>query len=73
MKTAKITRGGQISIPPSIRHRWGRHRRRRSSENSWTHCILLAATGESDSLATADGPLIRVAQAEGIQVKELPR
>ena len=23
MKTAKITRGGQISIPSSIRHRWG--------------------------------------------------
>jgi AbrB family looped-hinge helix DNA binding protein len=23
MRTAKITRGGQISIPSSIRHRWG--------------------------------------------------
>jgi bifunctional DNA-binding transcriptional regulator/antitoxin component of YhaV-PrlF toxin-antitoxin module len=23
MKTAKITRGGQISIPSNIRHRWG--------------------------------------------------
>jgi len=23
MKTVKITRGGQISIPSSIRHRWG--------------------------------------------------
>jgi bifunctional DNA-binding transcriptional regulator/antitoxin component of YhaV-PrlF toxin-antitoxin module len=23
MKTAKITRGGQISIPSRIRHRWG--------------------------------------------------
>ena len=23
MKTTKITRGGQISIPSSIRHRWG--------------------------------------------------
>jgi AbrB family looped-hinge helix DNA binding protein len=23
MKTAKISRGGQISIPSSIRHRWG--------------------------------------------------
>ncbi len=23
MKRAKITRGGQISIPSSIRHRWG--------------------------------------------------
>ncbi len=40
---------------------------------SLADCILLAATGESDALATADGPLIRVAEAENVQVKTLPR
>jgi predicted nucleic acid-binding protein len=40
---------------------------------SLADCILLAATGESDALATADGPLIRAAEAESIQVRKLPR
>ncbi|HYM46667.1 MAG TPA: PIN domain-containing protein [Solirubrobacteraceae bacterium] len=40
---------------------------------SLADCILVAATGESDALATADGPLIRVARAEGVQVRELSR
>lgn len=40
---------------------------------SLADCILLAATGEADSLATADGPLIRVAKAEKAQVRMLPR
>ena len=40
---------------------------------SLADCILLAATGESDSLATADGPLIRVAEAERVQVRKLRR
>jgi predicted nucleic acid-binding protein len=40
---------------------------------SLADCILLAATGESDALATADGPLIRVAEAENVQVRALPR
>lgn len=40
---------------------------------SLADCILLAATGESDSLVTADGPLIRVAEAENVQVRALPR
>ena len=40
---------------------------------SLADCILLAATGESDTLATADRPLIRVAEAENVQVKTLPR
>ena len=40
---------------------------------SLADCILLAATGESDVLATADRPLIRVAEAENVQVKTLPR
>ena len=40
---------------------------------SLADCILLAATGKSDALATADGPLIRAAEAENIQVRKLPR
>lgn len=40
---------------------------------SLADCILLAATGESDVLATADGPLIRVAEAEHVQVRKLRR
>jgi len=40
---------------------------------SLADCILLAATGESDSLATADGPLIRVAEVERVQVRKLRR
>ncbi|HEY5344535.1 MAG TPA: PIN domain-containing protein [Solirubrobacteraceae bacterium] len=40
---------------------------------SLADCILLAATGESDTLATADAPLIRAAEAENLQVKALPR
>jgi PIN domain nuclease of toxin-antitoxin system len=40
---------------------------------SLADCILLAATGESDELATADRPLIRVAEAENVQVRTLRR
>jgi uncharacterized protein with PIN domain len=40
---------------------------------SLADCILLAATGESDTLATADGPLVRVAEAENVKIKKLPR
>jgi len=40
---------------------------------SLADCILLAATGESDALATADEPLIRVAEVENVQVRALPR
>lgn len=40
---------------------------------SLADCILLAATGEDDALATADGPLIRVAEAEHLRVKKLSR
>lgn len=40
---------------------------------SLADCILLAATGESDALATADRPLIRVAEAENVQVRALSR
>jgi PIN domain nuclease of toxin-antitoxin system len=40
---------------------------------SLADCVLLAATGTSDVLATADAPLIAAAGLEGVQVKELPR
>ncbi len=40
---------------------------------SLADCILLAATRESDALATADRPLIRAAEAEGVQVRALAR
>jgi predicted nucleic acid-binding protein len=40
---------------------------------SLADCILLAATGEGDTLATADGPLLRVAAAEHKNVHKLPR
>jgi PIN domain nuclease of toxin-antitoxin system len=40
---------------------------------SLADCILLAATGDSDALATADGPLIRVAEAESVKVRKLAR
>ncbi len=50
-----------------------RHYHRTRAPLSLADCILLAATGESNALATADGPLIRVAEAEGLQVRALPR
>jgi predicted nucleic acid-binding protein len=40
---------------------------------SLADCILLAATTDTDELATADAPLIRVAAAEGVRVRSLPR
>ncbi len=49
-----------------------RHYHRTRAPISLADCILIAATGESDTLATADGPLIRVAEAEKVQVRSLP-
>lgn len=40
---------------------------------SLADCILIAATGASDALATTDAPLIRAAEAENVQVRTLPR
>lgn len=40
---------------------------------SLADCVLVAAAGEANVLATADGPLLAVAQAEGVQVKALAR
>ena len=47
------------------------HRTR--SPLSLADCILLAATGASDALATADAPLIGAAEAENLRVRRLPR
>lgn len=44
-----------------------------SAPISLADSILLAATGESNTLATADEPLIQVAEAEHIRVTRLTR
>jgi predicted nucleic acid-binding protein len=44
---------------------------RSSNPLSLADCILLAATGPPDTLATADNALIRTAEAEGIGVTRL--
>ena len=46
---------------------------RTSAPVSLADCVLLAAAGPADVLATADRPLMRVARAEGLQVRELRR
>lgn len=40
---------------------------------SLADCLLLAAAGDRGAVATADGPLITVAEAEHIEVRQLPR
>ena len=47
------------------------HRTR--SPLSLADCVLLASAGPSDSVATADAPLVRVAEAENIKIITLPR
>jgi len=49
-----------------------RHYARRTSELSLADCVALAAVGSADSLATADAPLARAAQAEALEVVALP-
>ncbi|HEY7932480.1 MAG TPA: hypothetical protein VID48_01535, partial [Solirubrobacteraceae bacterium] len=50
-----------------------RHYHRVRTPVSLADCILLAATRQSDTLATADKPLIRVAEAENVPVVALAR
>lgn len=50
-----------------------RHYHRTRTPVSLADCILVAATGDSDELATADEALIRVAKAEEARVRRLPR
>ncbi|MGI9081002.1 MAG: PIN domain-containing protein [Thermoleophilaceae bacterium] len=49
-----------------------RHYASRASELSLADCVALAAVGPGDSLATADPPLARAAQAEALEVIRLP-
>jgi predicted nucleic acid-binding protein len=50
-----------------------RHYHRTRSPVSLADCILVASAGQSDVVATADVPLIRVAEAENVKVEALPR
>jgi predicted nucleic acid-binding protein len=50
-----------------------RHYHRTRAPVSLADCVLVAAARSSDVLATADRPLLRVARAEGVQVRELRR
>jgi PIN domain nuclease of toxin-antitoxin system len=49
-----------------------RHYHRIDAPVSLADCMLLAAAGESDALATGDEALIRVAKSEHVRVKALP-
>jgi len=53
MKTAKVTRGGQISIPSTIRRRWGTSTL--SLEDLGDHVVLRPAP--DDPIAAARGAL----------------
>lgn len=39
---------------------------------SLADCVLIAAAGDGDTIATADGPLLRAARAERVAVISLP-
>lgn len=49
-----------------------RYHRTRASL-SLADCVLVAAAQPGDAIATADGPLVRAARAEGLRVIELRR
>jgi len=49
-----------------------RHYHRRSAALSLADCVLLAAAGPADAVATSDPPLAAAARAEGIDVRPLP-
>jgi predicted nucleic acid-binding protein len=65
-------------IPASEMHAWRsadlrtRYYERRTGALSIADCVLLAAAGPDDSVATADPVVARVARAEGITVSPLP-
>jgi predicted nucleic acid-binding protein len=50
-----------------------RHYHRTRAPLSLADCVLIAAARSAEALATADGPLIRVARDEGVGVRELSR
>ena len=49
-----------------------RHYHRRDRDVSLADCFVVAITGGSDAVATADTALARVARAEGVDVVALP-
>ena len=49
-----------------------RHYHRTARPLSLADCFLIAAAGDDDSVATADGPVAEAARAEGIAVHALP-
>lgn len=61
-----------VTIDIANRHAWraarirGHHYHRSECPLSLADCLLLAAAGEGDSIATADSVALRVAKAEGI-------
>jgi predicted nucleic acid-binding protein len=50
-----------------------RHYHRTRTPVSLADCVLVAAAKPDRALATADAPLIRVARAEGVEVRQLRR
>ncbi len=65
-------------VPVTEEHAWrgaflrGRHYARGSCEVSLSDCLLLAAAGGDDAVATADPSVVAVARAERIGVVALP-
>jgi bifunctional DNA-binding transcriptional regulator/antitoxin component of YhaV-PrlF toxin-antitoxin module len=65
MKIAKISRGGQISIPSSIRHRWGTSTL--ALEDLGDRVVLTPAP--DDPIAAARGALIGELSMSGEQLR----
>ena len=65
-------------IPPSEAHAWrsatlrARYYHRRTSALSLADCLLLAAAGSDDAIATSDPVIAKVARAEKIDLTPLP-
>ena len=69
MKTAKITRGGQISIPSSIRRRWGTSTL--AFEDLGDHVVLRPAS--DDPIAAARGALTAELKLDSRQLRAAAR
>lgn len=69
---------GLVVVPMTEQHAWraaslrARHYARDDSEVSLADCALVAAATPADVIATADRPLLRMAEAEGIATFPLP-
>jgi PIN domain nuclease of toxin-antitoxin system len=64
-----------VDVPLAVRAATLRaaHHHRTRSPLSLADCMCLAAAGPEDALATADKPLLRAAEREGIETIALPR